>query len=144
MKKNILIKISGDLVDNQKAIDFVKKLTKKYYVVVIVGGGTQISKQLKRAGYKIKFENGIRIHSDLKSRKIARDVLEEIETRVQDKLIGALVITPYLYIGRVLCHINGDEFFDILSPSFDKAYCLTLKGRKKSFKHKKYIKIKEF
>lgn len=144
MKKNILVKISGDLVNNRKALKFIQELTKKYYVVVIVGGGTQISKRLKKAGYETKFKNGIRIHPDLRSRKIARDVLEEIEAKVQDKLIGALVITPYLYIGRVLCHINGDELFDILAPSFDKAFCLTLKNRKKFFRHYNYITIKEY
>jgi len=129
--KNIVIKLSGDLKDNDGALQFIKEKAKTNYVVVIVGGGTYISQELESLGYKTEFKNGIRIHPDINSRKIARNILEDIETDLQNKLLNTHVVTPYLYIGRMLCHINADHFFELLAPSFDECYCLTLKGRSK-------------
>ncbi len=77
--KNILIKSSGDVKNNKKFKDFVIKLAKKSFVVVIVGGGTEISKKLIEAGYDIVFDDiHGRVTETWEERKIAREVLKKM------------------------------------------------------------------
>ena len=144
MHPNILIKVSGDLVKNEHFRAFTRDKAKRAHVVVIVGGGTQISKKLTAEGYSIGFNNGVRHHPSLESRKIARSVLEEIQADVQDNLPGCCeIIIPCIKIGSVICHVNADDYFRILIPNFDKSYLFTLQGRRKDFENAEIIYVKD-
>ncbi|MCH7552286.1 hypothetical protein IIB49_02760, partial [Patescibacteria group bacterium] len=52
-RKNCLVKISGDVL-NDKVFDWIKRLTDEYFVVLCVGGGTQINEAFKKAGFSIE------------------------------------------------------------------------------------------
>lgn len=129
--RNILIKASGDVVDDENFFNFAVEQAQTSYVVVICGGGTQISEALKKAGYQIDFDKHGRIAKTLEERRIAREVLENQARKLQDKFVGkgVFVLAPILYAGAVLCHINSDKLVTALERGFDKIYVFTLESR---------------
>jgi len=86
--KNVLVKVSGDVIENDYFKKFVINLAKKSFVVVVVGGGTEISERLSEAGYKVIFDDiHGRITESWEERKIAREVLEKNSKVLQDFLL---------------------------------------------------------
>jgi len=129
---NVLIKVSGDVAESQKFLDFVIAKAKTNYVVVISGGGTKISNALEEAGFPIKFDDKHgRITETWEERRIARDILEQEQKKLQDKFIGKgiIVMAPILYPGTVLCHINGDNLVKAIYLGFEEIYVFTLQDR---------------
>ena len=100
-KQNALIKISGSLLKDKKAIAEIKKISKKYSTVLLIGGGEQINKAFEKKGWKVKFGPLGRITKTLEEKQLARDILEKNQEIVQDMIdelgIGARVIIP---VGR--------------------------------------------
>ena len=151
MKKrveNVLIKISGDLLKNEQALQFVKEKGERNYVVILCGGGTEITKQLKKTGIKFEFGHSGRI-TNFEGRQIARDILERQQAELQDLFIqeniDAAVEIPVVSVSGILCHINGDNYLKSIGyNTFDKLYCITTKERKNKKKKdfSKYPKIK--
>lgn len=75
----LLIKLSGKIIDDKqklkKFICDVKKLVKKKYKVVIIhGGGIQISKWMQDLDLKPKFVNGLRV-TDEKTLEVVTSIL---------------------------------------------------------------------
>lgn len=128
MRQNVLIKISGDLVKDERTLNFIAERARGNFVVVISGGGTEISEELKAAGIKFEFGPAGRI-TDYAGRQIARDILERHQAQLQDEFItrgiNVVVVIPVIEIGTVLCHINGDDFLKLGYNSFDALYCFT-------------------
>ena len=128
-RKNCLVKVSGDMFNND-VLQWIKTLSQKYFVVVCVGGGTQINEAFEKANLPVgNFGPLGREANSFKERQLARDVLEKNQTEVQDRLdeIGARVsvVFPVLDIGSVLCHINGDQFVITAYHGFDILYIVT-------------------
>ncbi len=117
MRKTMLVKASGDVCASDTFLNFIQQKAVGYFIVIVVGGGTQISERLNSAGYTEnkgwKFGHLGRELIDFKARQIARDVLEENQAELQDLLadkeINATVTIPVLDISSVLCHVNGDQ-----------------------------------
>lgn len=145
--KNILVKASGDVIENNYFKKFVINLAKKSFVVVVVGGGTEINKKLSEAGYEIIFDDKHgRITKSWEERKIVRDVLENNAKILQDSFVGKgiFVIPSVIDIAGVTCHINGDNYIKLAYLGFDELYVFTLKDRveKKEQIFKNYPKVK--
>ena len=149
MRKTAFIKVSGDLVSRKDVIEWIKKLSKDYFTVICIGGGTHISEEFKKRGYIIKFGKLGREIETFRERQLARDILEKNQAKIQDLLaknkISATVIVPVLDIGSVLCHVNGDIFVRAAYLGFDKLFIIThddrLAVKKKEFKNLPKIKI---
>jgi acetylglutamate kinase len=149
MRKTAFVKVSGDLVSRKDVVDWIRDLAKKYYTVVCIGGGTHISEEFRKQGYKIKFGPLGREVGTFHERQLARDILEKNQAKIQDLLaknkINATVIIPILDIGSVLCHINGDVFIQTAYLGFDKLFILTYADRfetkKKEFENLPKIKV---
>lgn len=146
--KNILIKVSGDVKDNKRFREFAINLAKNSFVVVVVGGGTEISKKLKEAGYDIAFDDVHgRITETWEERKIAREVLEKNAKNLQDSFVGRgiIVVPSVVDIVGITCHINGDNYVKSAYLGFDELYVFTLKKRettkKEIFKNYKKVKV---
>lgn len=141
--KNILMKISGDLAESKKALDLIKKYSEENYVVVTPGGGSQINKAFEKAGLEIKFGAAGR-ETSFKGRQISRDILEENQRLLQNKFIeegiNANIEIPIVYIGGVLCPVNGDDFVITAYNGFDKIYIITTPERVKE-KEKKFAEF---
>lgn len=133
-------------MNNKKLINFIKNKAKKNSVVVICGGGTQISEALLRAGYKIKYDEHGRIAKTIKEKDIIRKVLEkhkgELEKIINSK--NAKIAIPILKVEGVDCHINGDNLVKACYLGFDNIYVFTIKDRIKGKQEifKNYSKVK--
>ncbi|XLQ19893.1 MAG: hypothetical protein ACKUBY_04900 [Candidatus Moraniibacteriota bacterium] len=130
--KNILLKASGDVFKSKDFKHFATELATKSFVVIVVGGGTEISKRLEAAGYTIAFDDVHgRITESWEERKIARNVLEENTKKLQDDLVGtgAFVIPSVIDIAGVTCHINGDNYIKSAYLGFDELYVFTTAER---------------
>jgi len=147
-RKNCFVKISGDMLGDE-VLRWIKELSQEYFVVVCVGGGTQINKAFTEAGLPVRDFGPLgRETENLEERQLARDVLEENQAQVQDHLahlgVQASVVIPVIEIGTVLCHVNGDQFVLAVYHGFDVLYLVTTKDRvekKKAF-FAPYEKIK--
>jgi len=147
-RQPVLVKVSGDLCLRADVIEYIRKLAAEYYVVIVVGGGTQINRAFEEAGLKPGKHGPLgRETNSFKERQLARDVLECNQAELQDLLashgINAMVVIPVLDIGSVLCHVNGDIFVLTVYHGFDKIFIFTLEDRVKSKKKelKDYPKI---
>ncbi|MCK4650402.1 hypothetical protein KAT36_04190 [Candidatus Pacearchaeota archaeon] len=147
MIKNILIKVSGDVIEKKEVLNFIRKKARENYVVVICGAGTKIGKVFDKKGCKIKFNEHGRVTETFKERQIVRDVLEDEQRKLQDRLIGTgvSVIIPIIKLGSVLCHINGDAYVKAGYLGFDEMYVFTLrdriKGKEKIFNGFSKVKV---
>ncbi len=136
---DVLIKISGDLIQNKGAGDFI--LSKANHkdnpnVTVICGGRTQINKHLEVHHIEPTFEDGIRIHETDESAWLARSVLWHNRANLYNMLQhpdNVEILVPCQVIRDHICHFDADEYFRILHHNFDEAYCLTKTGRTKHF-----------
>lgn len=132
--KNCLIKISGDFTaPPEKLIEFIKDLSKDCFVVICLGGGSQINEAFKNKGFEIKFGPAGRETNSLEQRQLARDILEENQAKFQDALqesgVHATVVMPVIEVGTVLCHVNGDQYILSAYNGFDSIFVVTLPER---------------
>lgn len=148
LRKTAFVKVSGDLCSKNAVLEWIGQLVKEYFVVICVGGGTQINEAFTRRGLTLGEHGPLgREIKTFEERQIARDVLERNQAKVQDLLtakgIVATIIIPVLNIGSVLCHVNGDIFVLIAYLGYDKIYVLTFKDReeKKRKELNQYPKI---
>ncbi len=142
-----MIKVSGDIINSKRFKDFAIRLAKTSFVVVIVGGGTEISRRLIEAGYEIRFDDiHGRITEGWEERKIAKEVLEESAKKLQDIFIGkgVFVVPSIIEVAGVTCHINGDNYIKSAYLGFDELYVFTLKNRRQKKKKifEKYPKVR--
>jgi len=147
-RKTALIKISGDLISKKEVIHKIKDISKEYFTVITVGGGTQINEAFQQKGLPIKFGPLGRETGSLEEKQLARDVLEKNQMEIQDFLaeegIVATVIIPFVDVASVLCPVNGDIFVLTTYLGFDNLYIFTLKERveEKRKEFEKYPKVK--
>lgn len=134
MRKNLYIKVSGDLCQKESFFDYLKDVTSRYFVVVCVGGGTQINEALLKEGISAGAHGPMgRELQTFELRQLARDMLERNQFCLQDKLatleISAVVTIPVIEIGSVLCHVNGDQMVRAAYIGFDKLVIVTTPER---------------
>lgn len=145
--ENILVKSSGDVLDNTKFIKFVKARAKNNRIVIICGGGTQISEALAKAGYKIKYNHFGRIARTKREKKIVKNILTKQKINLKKILRSKNIeiVIPILKAGSVECNINADNLIKAYYLGFDNIYVFTLKNRikdkKKTFKDYPKVKI---
>lgn len=149
MRKNVFVKVSGDLLEHPRVIKWLKRLSTQFYVCVCIGGGTQINDALTEAGHVLTKHGPLgRELESLALRQLARNVLEQNKARMEDKLaaekIHAHVVIPVFEIGGVLCHVNGDTFLLTSYLGFDQLFVITTKDREavKIDQFKQYPKIR--
>lgn len=135
MKKNLFVKVSGDSWDKPLFIHLIEKYqNENYYIVICVGGGTQINQALADRGVILGLHGPMgRELVSFDQRRLAREVLEKNQQELQDKLsslrICATVIIPVMELGTVLCHVNGDQMIRTAYIGFDKLVVVTEKDR---------------
>ena len=145
----ILVKVSGDLVHNEDFFEWLKSFsTADSDITVLCGGGTAITEELEAndvpfefgpAGRKILTERGINLAYEVLQRQ-----REQFENELKNKRIEAKVAMPVIYIGDMICHVNGDWYIRAVYPNFDKIYVATLTGRSKSFDGFERIEVVSF
>ncbi len=77
-KKRILIKVSGDLTKHKKSMNHIKNNAAENFVTILPGGGTTISRLLKKAGIDFKFIPKVgRVIKDSVGKKLAYNALKK-------------------------------------------------------------------
>jgi len=147
-RKNCFVKISGDVLGD-RTLEWIKQLCQEYFVVVCVGGGTQINEAFRKAGFPVREFGPLgRATATLEEKQLARNVLEQNQAAVQDRLadmgVHASVVIPAIEIGTVFCHVNGDKYLLSAYHGFDILYVVTTADRveKKKEQFAPYEKIK--
>ena len=130
MKKKIFIKVSGDLIDKDTTIKLIAEKTHDAEVVVCVGGGTQINEVFQDANISLRKHGPLgREHQSDFEKNLAAKVLNENVTHTKSLLkkkgVFCKVIPPILDIGKVYCHVNGDQMVLASYLGFDELYILT-------------------
>ena len=133
-RSTVFVKVSGDICTDQKFIELIRELSREKFVVICVGGGTQIKAAFKEAGFPEADYGPLgRKTSSFAERQLARNVLECNQLKLQDALadqgVVATVIIPVLDIGSVLCHVNGDQMLKTAYLGFDELIVVTLAHR---------------
>ena len=146
---NILVKVSGDLVDNEEFYNWLSFLDSSLNnLFILCGGGTKITNVLKEHSISFKFGPRGREIESLEGKKLAKQVLEEqklyVERKLKERRIKAIVFIPVIEVGGWIFHINGDELALALYPNFDKIFIVTIKTKAKSFPNLSKIKVVHF
>lgn len=84
----------------KKIIKNIKKFAKKNPVIVVHGGGKEITNELRKSKIKTKFVHGLR-YTDAKSIKIVEKTLENIQDKLVEKLKTAEAIKKAVIGKRV-------------------------------------------
>jgi isocitrate/isopropylmalate dehydrogenase len=151
--ESILVKCSGDLIEDKDVQNEIKILAKEYYrfIEIISGFGTKLSEKLNE--YEIDFEyinktleaNNIKV--DIKIRDIidksreqqAWALAKEIESDIQRNLrkdFGGYknirLVSLIKNINGKLYNINGDEIVLTTGEKYNKIILYSKEGRDKS------------
>ncbi len=84
----------------KKILKNIRKFAEKNPVIVVHGGGKEITNALKKSKIETKFINGLR-YTDRKSIKIVEKVLENIQEKIAKKLKNAVAIKKAVIGKRV-------------------------------------------
>lgn len=135
-KNIIVIKYGGSLMDDKvsEKIIFknIEKLSRKNSVIVVHGGGKEITNALGKAGIETKFINGLR-YTDEKAMKIVGRVLGKIQGAIAKQLKSAVAVKKAVigkrnkalgYVGRFVSAevlrikkvIAGEKRIAVISP----------------------------
>ncbi len=132
-RKNILVKLSGDVLKNPHFYAWLLPISRANHVVIVVGGGSQINREFTKKKIPIIFGPAGREIRSFRDRQIARDILEENQRITQDLCVrhgvNATIEIPVISSGTVLCHVNGDQYVRTCYNGFDTLYVLTTKKR---------------
>jgi len=151
-RKMVFVKVSGDLCRRDDVLEWIKELSQNQFLVVCVGGGTQINTAFAANGLPVEFGPLGRETEDFHQRQLARDILEENQRDVQDLLaakgVFADVIIPFLDIATVLCPVNGDVMITTAYLGFHVLHVVTTKDREgekqQQFAHLPKVQVKAF
>ncbi len=148
-QQNILIKASGDVVEQWEFHELCKKKASEtsWQVVVICGSWKQINTKLEEAWYPIEYnEQWERVIWDKHQEQIVRNTLRETRDTLQGVFEGVdnvHVKWSWEVVWWVFCHINADTFIFSYYLWFDKIYIITFPGnkRKKIERYREYQKV---
>jgi len=135
-KPKVLIKASGDLLGYKELLDLIReKMREGMEVVVLVGGGTDITAALRKVNptYEPIFTPiGRRLDSP-KQERVRRQELQNNRQRMLRLLdeagIEATVEIPYVQVGRQEVPVNADMLAALSVHSFDRVVICTLPER---------------
>jgi hypothetical protein len=122
------------MLANKLCVEWISGLSQTAYVVVCVGGGTQINEEFAQRGFPVTEHGPLgRETETFEQRQIARDILEKNAAALEDLLsakgIHVRVEIPVLNFGGVLCHVNGDLMVRAVYLGYDEVIILTTPDR---------------
>jgi hypothetical protein len=145
--------VSGDEYVDPDFIAWIKELSLTSWVVICVGGGTQINEVFDRRGFPVKPHGPLGREMDtFEQRQLARDILETNQLALQNRLaeenVHVTVEIPFITVGSVLCPINGDEMVRTVYLGYDVLYVVTTPQRQHTkivtFQDLPKVRIKTF
>ena len=133
VKPNALVIESGNLIERQEVLDWLKEKQGLYHLSLLVGAGEQSNQILTAAGYKIKFCPLGRVTETVEERELCEGAAKKNQSIVQDLLdkneITARVLIPFDMSDDVTVPINGDVAMFAKYLGYDITYRLTTLDR---------------
>jgi len=135
LRKNVFVKVSGDELSNPKFQTWIRDKSSTSYVVVLAGGGTQITEMFTRLGLPLRDFHRVlgRPTPTFIERLMAYFVLARNKAKLEDQLaamgIHVTVEIPVINSGAVLCHVNGDIYTRAVANSYDEVFVVTMPQR---------------
>lgn len=103
-KPTLVLKCGGQVLVDELAMDHffddVAELSVHYRLVLVHGGGAQISHQLNRAGILSVFVDGLRVTDDLTMRIVEEVLVSQVNRRLTDSLRRAVSIPVHSVSGK--------------------------------------------
>jgi hypothetical protein len=140
--KRQLVKASGDLRGNEKAIAFVGSLSSDNplgRIVFVPGGGSYASALLAAQGHEIQYDT--RFTPPRRKTKTLDEKLTVATVLVEERdtwavafadLSNVEVISPFQWPAGLPVNTNGDDLVWLWFTEFDETYILTLADRVES------------
>ena len=131
IEKNILIKASGDVLENESFLDFCRNLSDdtKNKIVIICWAWKQINSRLSKEGYDVGYcKNWERVICSRDSDKIVRQTLAQTKNLLESKFKdreNIHVKWAWNEIAWVYCHVNADTLVITYYLWFDEIYVFT-------------------
>lgn len=153
LRKNVLVKVSGDLFMHVEFIDWVATLCVDSWVVICVGAGKQINERFSALGLPVREHGPLgRELQTMEERVAHREVMELNQQLLQDALsekrVAATVDIPFITFGTVQCPVNGDVMVRATYLGYDELYVVTtpdrLTAKKLQFADLKKVSIVAF
>ena len=116
-RKKVLVKVSGDEFRNSEFLKWIGDRSRESYVVICVGGGTQINKEFTRRGFRVKKKGPAGREPDtFEQLQVARDTVEvnamELEDILAEQGIYVRVEVPFWNIGGVFCFYSLPRYLN--------------------------------
>jgi len=128
----ILVKISGDLVNDSRVLTKIKELTKDNSVTLIHGAGTQISNALKKRRIPYEFTNGIRQTTE-EGLKVCLHESNNVRKMLEKKFRRTKISirSPVSKEGNQIVNKNAEDVFRNICCDFDRKMLFTISDREK-------------
>ncbi len=122
----IVIKYGGSLLEDpvhrKEFLTAMASLAKKEKVILVHGGGKEITKAFDEKGIPTVFKQGLRVTKDVESMGVVEAVLKDINTRIVQEL-KALGVAAKGYSGKsrqvMLAHVINEDELGLVGLPFD-------------------------
>jgi acetylglutamate kinase len=122
----IVIKYGGSLLEDpvhrRKFLTAMASLAKKEKVILVHGGGKEISKAFEEKGIPTVFKQGLRVTANEEAMAVVETVLQDINKRIVQEL-KALGVEAKGYSGKsrqvMLAHVMNEDELGLVGLPFD-------------------------
>ncbi len=134
MRENCLVHVSGDLVFRGDFHEWVRELTRSFFVVVEPGAGTQSNQAMGGAGFEVKEHGPCGRNTDTNDERLLSLVTQKgIQATLQDtfmaKGICVAVDPSWLVKASVDCPITGEISIIAHYHGFKELWVATIEDR---------------
>lgn len=127
------VKASGDVFLNEAFLTWVVHLARDNWVVISIGGGTQINDALAALGIASDKHPQLGRETTAEGYAIALKVLEknksDLEWQLRQRNAIAEVVIPVITMAGHTCHVDGDLMVLNAYWGFDELYVVTTRDR---------------
>ncbi len=131
---NAFVVISGSMIKDVNALDWIALLAEDYNVTVCVGGGQQINDSFRKNELPIEFCPLGRICRTAGQKKMAAEILrqnrKEVKRQIKQRKAKTKLILPLLKIGKKICHVNTDVMALSAYVEYDRIFIITTRQKR--------------
>lgn len=144
---DVFVVISGSMINNLDALDWIALLAEDFKVTVCVGGGQQINDYFKKNNLPVEFCPVGRICRTTEQKKIATKILRQnrkaVKRQLKTRKAKVKLILPLMKIGKKICHVNTDIMALNAYVEYDEIFIITIRQKVQQKKdwQKKLVEI---
>jgi len=133
--ESILIKVSGDLIQNPDVLEEIRDLAvdRSTRVSIVYGFGTRLSNELTKRNIPFTYIDGIRKTNE-EGLQIAHEVSEKVKSELNSKFSGygnIILVSPVEKVDGKIVNTNSDEIVKQRKEEYNRIIIYTKEGRNK-------------